>query len=376
VTTATLRNRIEVDLGAIAHNAALLAAAAPGARLCAVVKADGYGHGAVPVARAALAAGAQWLAVAHAREAEPLRAAGIDAPVLLLTEPTPAEIDAVFAADLRPVVYSGEAIAALGREATRRRRTLAVHLKVDTGMRRVGCGPADVVGLVEAVGRWPHLELEGLMTHFALADEPDHAANDQQHRCFEEVLAALDRRRLRPPIVHAANSAALIARPTAHYGLVRAGIALYGLAPSALLAGRLPLRPALSLHARIGQVKRAGAGSGVSYGWRTTLGAETVLATLSIGYADGVRRALGVSGAPVLVGGRRRPMVGVVTMDQLMVDCGPDAAVAVGDEAILLGGEGPEAVTVEDWAERLGTISYEIVTGLGPRTTRQYRSAA
>jgi len=371
VTVGALRNRIEVDLDAIEHNASVLAAAAPDAQLCAVVKADGYGHGAAPVAGAALRAGAGWLAVAHAREAEALRDAGLDAPVLLLTEPTPDEVPVVFDCALRSVVYSEEAIGALGAAAARRGQVLDVHLKVDTGMRRVGCAPSEVVALVEAVGRQRHLRLEGLMTHFALADEPDHAANDQQQRCFEDALVGLERRGLRPPVVHAANSAALLARPSAHFDLVRAGIALYGLSPSKELAGRVPLRPALSLHARVGQVKAAARGGGVSYGWRSTLPADTVLATLSIGYADGVRRELGVAGAPVLVGGRRRPMVGVVTMDQLMVDCGADADVAVGDEAVLIGG-GPPAVTAEDWADLLGTISYEILTGLGPRTPRQY----
>ena len=247
-----------------------------------------------------------------------------------------------------------------------------MHLKVDTGMRRVGCAPSEVRRLIEAVGRQRHLRLEGLMTHFALADEPEHPANDQQQRCLEDVLEGLDRRGLRPPVVHAANSAAVLARPSSHFDLVRAGIALYGLAPSKVLAGRVPLRPALSLHARIGQVKAAPRGGGVSYGWRSAPARDTVLATLSIGYADGVRRGLGVAGAPVLVGGRRRPMIGVVTMDQLLVDCGPDADVAVGDEAVLLGAAGPEAVTADEWADLLGTISYEIVTGLGPRTPRQY----
>ena len=372
MTVGALRNRIEVDLDAIEHNASVLAAAAPDARLCAVVKADGYGHGAAPVAGAALRAGATWLAVAHAREAEVLRGAGLDTPVLLLTEPTPDEVPVVFDCALRSVVYSEEAIGALGAAAARRGQVLDVHLKVDTGMRRVGCAPSEVAALVEAVGRQRHLRLEGLMTHFALADEPGHPANDQQQRCFEDALAGLERRGLRPPVVHAANSAALLARPSAHFDLVRAGIALYGLSPSKELAGRVPLRPALSLHARIGQVKAAARGGGVSYGWRSTLPADTVLATLSIGYADGVRRELGVAGAPVLVGGRRRPMVGVVTMDQLMVDCGADAEVAVGDEAVLIGGVGPHAVTADDWADLLGTISYEILTGLGPRTPRQY----
>jgi alanine racemase len=342
-------------------------------RLCAVVKADGYGHGAVAVARAALGAGASWLAVAHAAEAVPLRADGIDAPILLLSEPTPGEVPLLAAAELRTVVCTAATIDALAAAGSRS-RPFAVHLKVDTGMGRVGCRPSDAVALAERIDRTPGLVLEGVMTHFAVADEPTNPTTARQIERFTGVLDALSRVGLRPPLAHAANSAGLLAHPGSHLDLVRAGIALYGLAPSPELAGRADLRPALSLHARVSLVKRARAGESVSYGHRHTLRADTVLATLPIGYADGVRRALGLAGAPVLLGGRRRPMVGVVTMDQLLVDCGPAADVAVGDEAVLIGGQGDERIDAEEWAQLTGTIGYEVVTGIGPRVPRLYRS--
>jgi alanine racemase len=211
------------------------------------------------------------------------------------------------------------------------------------------------------------------MTHCAAADEPDHPVTAGQLERFAGVLGGLERAGLRPPLAHAANSAATIAHPASHFDLVRVGIALYGLAPSPALEDRVELRPVLSLHARVAQVKAGRAGDGVSYGHRHRLAADTVLATLSIGYADGVRRALGLRRAPVLIGGRRAAMVGVVTMDQLVVDCGPEATVGVGDEAVLLGAQGGERVSVGDWAGLLDTIGYEVVVGLGPRLARRYR---
>jgi len=248
-----------------------------------------------------------------------------------------------------------------------------VHLKVDTGMRRLGCRPEDAVALAGAVDRHPRLQLQGVMTHCAVADEPGHPVTARQLETFAGVLAQLERAGLRPPLAHAANSAATIAHPASHLDLVRVGIALYGLAPSPALEDRASLRPVLSLHARVAQVKWAAAGEGVSYGHRHQLKADTVLATLSIGYADGVRRALGLRGAPVLIAGRRAAMVGVVTMDQLVVDCGADSPVQVGDEAVLIGAQGGERVTVGDWAGLLDTIGYEVVAGLGPRLHRRYR---
>jgi alanine racemase len=374
---ALLRSWAEIDLAAIAHNTRLLAQSAPGAAFCAVVKADGYGHGSVPVARASLAAGAKWLAVAHAAEAVPLRQAGIDAPILLLSEPTPAELADVVDNELRVAVYSEAGVAALGHAASRRSRgSLAVHLKVDTGMHRVGCRPDEAAALALAVERHPRLVLEGVMTHFAMADEPEDPRTGQQLDRFLVLLDELERHGVRPPMRHAANSAGLLAHPASHFDLVRVGIALYGLPPSPALAACADLRPALSLHARVSLVKQVAAGQGVSYGQRGSTRTATLLATLSIGYADGVRRALGLSSAPVLLGGHRHPMLGVVTMDQLVVDCGADAEVEVGDQAVLIGAQGGERIHAQEWADLLGTINYEIVTGLGARLPRLYRSGA
>jgi alanine racemase len=363
---------VDVDLDAVAHNVRVLQAVAGTADVWAVVKANGYGHGAVPVARAALAAGARQVCVALVQEGVELRAAGIDAPVLVLSEQPPAQLDDLVRAGLTPTVYSAPAIDAV-QAAVRRvgvHTPYGVHLKIDTGMRRVGAAVADAGGLVALVRAASGLRLAGVFTHLAVADEPDHAASTDQLAVFDAVLAGLD---LGPDVVvHAANSAGLLAHPAARRQAVRAGIALYGIAPgpgvAELAAG---LRPALSLRARVSFVKRVAPGDTISYGWRHRFERATTVATVPIGYADGVPRRLFACGAELLVGGRRRPIVGVVTMDQLMVDCGDDP-VAVGDEVVLIGRQGGEQVTADEWAERLGTIGYEIVCGLSPRLPRRY----
>jgi alanine racemase len=364
----------EVDLEALAHNVRAVAALVAPAELLAVVKADAYGHGAVPVALAAVGAGARRLGVATVEEGEALRAAGIAVPILVLSEVPDAAAPAAVAARLTPVVCSVAAIESLGRAArvAQSPRRVPVHLKVDTGMHRMGCRPDDALELARLVAANPALELEGVLTHLAVADEPDHPFTVEQLGRFERVLAALDAAGLRPPIVHAANSAGAIAVPRSRYDLVRCGIAVYGVAPSPALAGRVPLRPVLSLHARVTAVRRVESGEGVSYGLRWNAPQRTTIATVPLGYADGVPRALGTSGAHVLVHGTRRPIAGTVTMDQLMVDAG-DLPVELGDEVVLLGAQGDEQVTADEWAELLGTIAYEVVARLGPRVPRRYR---
>jgi alanine racemase len=364
----------EVDLDAVRANARQLAALAAPAALLAVVKADGYGHGAVPVAQAALDAGATWLGVALVEEGAALRDAGLDAPVLVLSEPPPEAASAVVAAGLTPVVYTEQGIEALAKAVADapRDEPLPVHLKVDTGMHRVGCEPARARSLLDAVAARPELDLEGVCTHCAVADEPDRADTGAQLDEFQRLLASLDGGAARRPrVVHAANSAALLAFPESRFDLVRVGIALYGVAPGPAVADRVALRPALSLRARVTYVKELPAGAGVSYGLRYVMPAAGRVATVPVGYADGVPRNLGLTGGEVLIGGRRHPIAGAVTMDQLMVDVG-DAAVDVGDEVVLLGAQGGEAITAEEWADRLGTIAYEIVTGIGPRVPRRY----
>jgi alanine racemase len=365
---------VEVDLDAVRANTTALAALAAPAALLAVVKADGYGHGAAPIARAALDAGATWLGVALVEEGITLRNAGIDAPILVLSEPPRAAADAVVAHDLTPTVYTAIGIEGLAKAvaAADSGAPLTVHLKIDTGMHRVGCSAEDAPDLVDAIASCPELVLGGLCTHLAVADEPDNAYTDEQLDRFDDLLEALDARGARPELVHAANSAGLLAHERARYDLVRAGIALYGVPPAPDLADRLPLRAALSLRARVSHVKHLPAGSRLSYGLRYELERPSRVATVPIGYADGVPRNLGIAGGEVLVGGRRARIAGTVTMDQLMIDVA-DAEVEVGDEVVLLGAQGGDEIDAGEWADHLGTIAYEVVTGIGIRVPRQYR---
>ncbi len=365
---------VEIDLGAVRDNVKALVAVAAPARVMAVVKADGYGHGAVPVARAALEAGATWLGVALVEEGVELREAGIDAPILVLSEPSPDAAGAVVAHQLTPVVYTPGGIETLAKAVVDRGQgePLAVHLKVDTGMHRVGASTEDAVALAHRINERTELRFEGILTHFAVADEPTDPYTGEQLARFLAVLADLDGAALRPSIVHAANSAGLLAFPDARLDLVRVGIAIYGIPPVPELADRAALRPALSLKARVSHVKTLDAGARLSYGLRYQLDSTARIATVPIGYADGVPRNLATVGGEVVIGGRRRRVAGTVTMDQLMVDVGNDE-VAVGDEVVLIGQQGEAEVTAQEWAERLGTIAYEIVCGIGPRAPRTYR---
>lgn len=368
----------EIDLDAIRHNVEHLRRVVAPSALWAVVKAGGYGHGAVPVARAALDGGADGLCVALVQEGAELRAAGITAPILLLSEQPHDQVPAIVAHDLTPTVYSSEMIDVLAGAAEAEGRTdVGVHLKVDTGMQRVGVAPDRAAGLAaEVAAHAPSLRLAGIFTHLAVADDPDDDFTDAQLARLDGVLAELGDRV--PPLVHAANSAGAIAAPAARRSFVRAGIAIYGISPGRGVDHCCEgLRPALSLHARVSHVKTVRAGSRISYGLRHTFERDTVVATVPIGYADGVPRRLWAVGGEVLIGGRRRPIVGVVTMDQLMIDCGPAADVAQGDEVVLIGRqEGPdgtEHIRAEDWADALDTIGYEIVCGIGARVPRVAR---
>ncbi|MFZ4585679.1 MAG: alanine racemase [Acidimicrobiia bacterium] len=363
---------VEVDLGAIRANVATLAARVAPAALVAVVKADGYGHGAVPAARAALEGGAQWLAVAVPEEGAELRNADIDARILVLSEPTGASAPSLIANNLTSVVYSYAGIEAVAKAAAELGcRHWPVHLKVDTGMHRVGCAPDAALDLAQAIAARNELFLEGLCTHFAVADEPGHEYTDQQLARFLQIQAVLARHDLRPALVHAANSAAVLHRPDAHFDLVRAGISIYGIAPSAALHGAAPLVPAISVKAKVSHVKELAAGERVSYGLRYAMPRDGWVAVVPVGYADGVRRDYGLTGGEVLIGGVRHRVAGVVTMDQTIVDVG-DAPVAVGDEVVLIGRQGDECITVDEWATRLSTIPYEVVCGIGPRVPRRY----
>jgi alanine racemase len=368
----------EIDLAAIRHNAAVLAELARPAQLCAVVKAWAYGHGPVRVARAAIEGGATWLAVALVEEGRQLRAAGIDAPVLLLSEPTAPAMAEVVRSALTPTIYTEAGVSALVAEvvASRRLDPLPVHVKVDTGMHRVGAAPDEAVRIALAVASHPELRLEGVWTHFAVADEPESphtAAQLAQLLVVAERLASVG---VQPALLHAANSAGTLYHPAARLDMVRCGVALYGLAPSLELDGQEPasrLRPALSLRARVSFVKEVEAGERLSYGLRYTVPTRSVVATVPLGYADGVTRSLASHGGQVLIGGRRYPIAGAVTMDQILVDCGPNADVALGDVAVLLGRQGGDEISAWEWAERTGTIAYEVVCGMSARVPRVYR---
>jgi alanine racemase len=373
---AARRAWAEVDLAAVRHNASLLGGLAAPAALCAVVKAAGYGHGSVAVAKAALEGGASWLAVAIVEEGAVLRDHDIDAPILLLSEPPAQAMADVVALRLTPTIYTQQGVEAAAKAvAAAEAPPLDVHVKVDTGMHRVGAGPEAVPAIVRAVVDRPELNLGGLWTHFAVADEPGNPFTDQQRSRFGAVVEELAQQGLRPPMLHASNSAGAIAHPDAHHDMVRCGIALYGVAPSPALAAVQAvegLRPVLSLRAQVSYVREVGAGEAVSYGLRRPLEKMSRVATVPIGYADGVPWRLGVSGGEVLVGGRRRPLAGSVTMDQIMVDCGDDQGVLPGDEVVLIGRQGNEHVTAWEWATKAGTIAYEVLCGIGPRVPKIY----
>ena len=363
----------DISLTAIAHNVALLAELVHPAKMCAVVKADAYGHGMIPVARTAMEAGAGILAVALVDEGRLLRGAGIDSPIILLSEPRPNEFAEVVEDRLVPTVYQGEGLAAAAAAASAAQERLPVHLKVDTGMARVGAPPAEVMMLADAITERDTLELAGVWTHCAVADEPDNPFTAYQIEQFNHLLSRLRLAGHHGFCRHLANSAVAMAHPAGRFDMVRCGIAIYGIPPSPALAGCLPLQPAMTLRTEVSMVKTIAAGTPVSYGHHYTTPADTQLATIPIGYADGWTRRLGVSGGEVLIGGRRRPIAGVVTMDQTMVDCGLDHPVSPGDEVILLGRQGEEEITATEIAEHLDTVAYEVVCHLGRRVSVRYK---
>jgi alanine racemase len=362
---------VEVDLDAIAGNLRTLAAEVAPAKVLAVVKADAYGHGAVPVAREAVGAGAAWLGVALVEEALELRQAGVAAPVLALSEPHPAAADACAAHQVAVTICTLAGVRAFGAAGRRAGRPVAAHLKVDTGMHRQGCAPAELPALVAAALAEPGLEVEGLWSHLAVADEAAKTATtDAQLARYHQALADARRCGLEPRWRHLANSAGATVRDDARFDLVRTGIELYGLAPSAELAGhvRARLRPALALRSAVSALRTVQAGERVSYGHRWEARRATRIATLPVGYADGVRR--GLSGRiRVRLHERDLRQVGTVTMDQIMVDV-EDADVEVGEVATLLGDPAQGEPGVGGWAQVLGTIDYEVTCGLAARLPR------
>lgn len=363
----------EVHAGLISHNVAIVAQRTAPVQVWAVVKANGYGHGAVQVSNAALAGGATGLCVAIVDEGVALRRAGITAPILLLSEQPPELADLIVGYQLTPTVTTTRGAAVLAASAAAADQTINVHIKVDTGMHRVGVAPNETVSLASFISSYDSLTIEGIYTHFAVADDPSHPANAAQLTAFNTVLEDLSSRGINPPLIHAANSAAALSNEPSRFTMVRLGIAMYGLRPGAgvadLCAG---LIPAMSLKARVSAVRWVEAGDAVSYGLVRPLTKGSLVATVPIGYADGVPRALGRSNIQVLLNGVPRTIAGTITMDQLMIDCESDSSVMVGDEVVLIGKQGEHSVTADDWAEALDTISYEIVCGISPRIFRRY----
>ncbi len=362
---------IEIDLDAVAHNVAAIARVVAPSTVCAVVKADGYGHGDVPVARAAVAGGAGWLAVALVEEAARLRDAGIETPILLLSEGAPADAAEVVSLGVVPTVYRTafcEAVAAAA--ATAGRTSFPVHLKVDTGMHRVGAAPADVPALARTIADDPRLDLAGIWTHFAVAEE-DTEYTKRQAAALERVRETLTTAGIDVAVSHAANTAGALEYPEARLDMVRVGLGIYGLRPAPHVGADVDLRPAMRVVSRVAMVRPLPEGARPSYGRRRPMPRAGVVATVPIGYADGVSRRLSEVRATVLIGGRRHPYAGTVTMDQVVVDVGDDP-VAVGDEVVLLGPQGADEITADEWAEWLGTINYEIVCDFGPRLPRRH----
>lgn len=358
----------EVDLDAIRHNVRTLAAAAPGAELMGVVKGYAYGHGNPQSAIAMLEAGATRLGVARVAEGLHLREAGVDAPIHVFTEPPPEAIPAMLDRHLTPTVYTEPFARAVSGAAIERGSRVGVHLKIDTGMHRVGIPAEDALAAVRSLATLDGVEVEGAWSHLAVADIADHPFTRMQLELFEQVTEEVEKAGVKLRYRHLANSAATMSDPNTHFDLVRCGVATYGLWPSRDLFGVLELRPALSLRARINMTKMLEAGAGVSYGLRYSLEERSRVATITAGYADGYDRRL--SGrADVLIAARRYRVSGTVCMDQFMSDVGSDD-VAVGDIATLIGADGDDAVTAEELAVHIGTINYEVTTRIPSRVPR------
>ena len=360
----------EVDLGKIQRNVSKLRGLLdPNTLLLAVVKADGYGHGAEAVASAAIEGGATWLAVARVQEAEPLRGSGLSAPILVLAEPSDGALNKLIELDLTPTIYSRSKAEAISEVATKAGRVVDVHITVDTGMHRYGVLSEGLPELVGAVDALSGVEVTGLWSHFSVSDEPGNPYTKQQYERFVDVIESLGERS-NGLLKHLSNSAGLLAFPEAQFDMVRAGIAVYGISPSRELEDPLPLEPALEFKSRVGLVKRLRPGEPVSYGQRYVTESHTTVATIPCGYADGLRRSLS-DRADVLINGRRYRISGTITMDHFMVDVGNDD-VDIGDEVVVIGRQGSEEVTAQELADLLDTIPYEIVCGINQYVPKIY----
>lgn len=359
---------VEIDLNAIEGNVRFLLRHT-GVRVMAVVKANAYGHGAVPVARAAVRAGATWLGVARAEEAHELRHAKIETPLLLLGFTPSKQLEQAIKANISLTVWNSDQLIAISSVSKRVGRPARLHLKVDTGMGRLGVPPQHAFKLARRIMETSGVVFEGIFTHFARADEKNPATSDEQERRFCQVLDDLENVGIKPDLVHAANSAAGLTRPSAYFSLIRAGISLYGLQPSHECPLPSGFTPALTWKTILSQVKTVPSGRGISYGHVYTTKQTERIGTLPVGYADGYRR---VQANTVLVGGKRVPVVGRVCMDQVMVNLDAVPEARPGHEVVLIGKQGDACVTAEHVASVWGTINYEVVCGIGSRVPRFY----
>lgn len=362
----------QIDLGALSHNFAEVKRRVAGRKILAVVKAQAYGHGAVRTARHMLGLGADMLGVALVEEGRELREAGIVAPILVMGALFPGQAEAVVRWDLTPVVFAPDLVAALSAASVRAGKTCAVHVKIDTGMGRIGLSPDDAPRFIAETAAAEGLVVEGLMTHFADADLGDKNFADRQADRFLQLIKELEAKGIVVPLRHAANSAAVLDFPRALLTMVRPGLMLYGYNPLEAAQGAPDLRPALSLTTKVAFLKNVPAGTPVSYGRTFVTARPSRIASIPIGYADGYSRALSNRGT-ALIRGRRAPVAGRVCMDMTMLDVTDIPGAAEGDDVILIGGDGAERITAGDIAALTGTIPYEVLCGISSRVPRVYR---
>lgn len=364
---------IDIDLNAIEHNVREILIGIGGVDLCAVVKADAYGHGDIPVAKAALRGGATSLAVALVEEGVKLRDAGIDTPILVLSEPHVDEIQEVITHELTPTVYSAGFVEEIGGAATQSSTTpYPVHLKIDTGMHRVGAPPIEAFQVARLISSDERLILEGVWTHFSVADS-DLEYTLRQNRALIRFVEALDAEGIRPKVVHAANTAAAFALPETRHDMCRVGLGIYGMRPTPESGPSIGLVPVMRVVSAVSSTRDLSRGARPSYGRRRSLPEAGRVVTVPIGYADGVSRGLSETGN-VLIRGRRYPYAGTITMDMVVVDVGRDE-IEVGEEVVLMGTQEGEMISPEEWAGLLDTITYEVVCSFGPRLVRRHMNA-
>ncbi len=366
----------EIDLGAIAANVAQLRSRlSPGTRLAAVVKANAYGHGAVEVARAALGAGAQWLCVATVREAIQLREAGIDAPVLNMGPTRGSDAGIAASSNVSCCVYDREGVELLAAAAAAQGRTVSLHLKLDTGMSRLGAPPGEGLELARLIDRTPGLSLEAVWTHLAEADDPSSARTAEQVARFLAEVDGLRRAGIEPAMLHCANSAAALLNPAAQMDMVRCGLPVYGYLSTQVPVDAISLRPVMTWKSRVVAVRRLAAGDRVGYGGASTASRPTLAATIALGYADGYPRRLSNRGR-MLLGGRHVPVVGRVSMDFTTLDVTDIDPPSLGDEVVVLGAQAGAFIGADELAASLETISWEVLTTVGPRVTRVFIPAS